>query len=322
MSDGITILKAHQTKNRCYQQGRKVNHTGILVHSTGAVNRELRRYVDAPDRLGKNQYNNHWNTEKADKAVHAFIGYDKDEKIIVVECLPLDISCWGSGSGKNGSFNRTHIQFEICQGSDTDAAYYKAAITVAEKYCAHLCKERGWTADDIISHKEAAEAGKASNHGDPDSWMKKFGDSMDDFRARVGVRLGVPVKVKEPEKNPEPEKTETAATAFTWYTVKKGDTLWRIAQKQLGNPNRHKEIRTLNGMKSDKLTIGQRIKIPGKATTAAETFTTYTVKKGDSLWTIAKEQLGAGSRYPDIVNANSLASDHLKIGQKLKIPKA
>ncbi len=257
MSDGITILKAHQTKNRCYQQGRKVNHTGILVHSTGAVNRELRRYVDAPDRLGKNQYNNHWNTEKADKAVHAFIGYDKDEKIIVVECLPLDISCWGSGSGKNGSFNRTHIQFEICQGSDTDAAYYKAAITVAEKYCAHLCKERGWTADDIISHKEAAEAGKASNHGDPDSWMKKFGDSMDAFRARVNARLGGTVKKPETVT----KKTETAAEYDT-YTVKKGDTLWRIAQKTLGAGSKYKEIMKASGISSDKLKIGQKLKIP------------------------------------------------------------
>ena len=58
MSD-ITIIKAHQTKNRCYQQGRKVTHTGILVHSTGAVNRNLNRYVDAPEYLGKNKYKNH-----------------------------------------------------------------------------------------------------------------------------------------------------------------------------------------------------------------------------------------------------------------------
>ena len=255
MSDGITILKAHQTKNRCYQQGKKVTHTGILVHSTGAVNRNLKRYVDAPDRLGKNQYNNHWNSEKADKAVHAFIGYDKDEKIIVVETLPLTISCWGSGSGKNGSCNRTNIQFEICQGSDTDAAYYKAAISVAEKYCAHLCEERGWTADDIISHKEAAEAGKASNHGDPDSWMRKFGDSMDAFRARVASLLGETVAVKAPEKTEEAE-------AYTAYIVKKGDTLWRIAQKTLGRGNRYKEIMKASGISSEKLKIGQKLKIP------------------------------------------------------------
>lgn len=254
MADDITIIKAHQTKNRCYKQGTKVTHTGILMHSTGAVNRTIKRYVDAPEYVGKNLYNNHWNSAEADKAVHAFIGYDKDEKIIVVETLPLTIACWGSGSGKNGSCNRTHIQFEICQGSDTDEKYYKAAIGVAEKYCAHLCKERGWTADDIISHKEAAEAGKASNHGDPDSWMKKFGDSMDAFRARVAARLG--------GKAQETEKAETAEAEYTTYTVQKGDTLWRIAYKKLGSGNRYKEIMKASGLTSDKLKIGQRLKIP------------------------------------------------------------
>lgn len=257
MENDLKIIKVHQTKNRCYQQGRKVTHSGILMHSTGAVNRNLKRYVDASEYLGENQYNNHWNSAKADKAVHAFIGYDKANKIIVAECLPLDISCWGSGSGKNGSCNRTHIQFEICQGSDTDAGYYHAAIAAAEKYCAHLCRERGWTADDIISHKEAAEAGKASNHGDPDNWMKKFGDSMDAFRARVNALLGVTVTVKKPE----PVKAETAA-GYTTYTVVKGDTLWRIAYKKLGKGSRYKEIMKASGISSDKLKIGQKLKIP------------------------------------------------------------
>ena len=254
----ITIIKAHQTKNRCYQQGRKVTHTCFLVHSTGAVNRNLKRYVDAPDELGKNQYGNHWNTEKADKAVHAFIGWDKDQKIAVAECLPLDISCWGSGSGRNGSCNRTHVQFEICQGSDTDEAYYKAAIAAAEAYCAHLCKLKGFTADDIISHKEAAEAGKASNHGDPDVWMKKFGDSMDQFRARVAARLGGKVTITQQEAK-QPAKAEAA---YETYTVKKGDTLWRIAQKKLGKGTRYKEIMKASGISSDKLKPGQKLKIP------------------------------------------------------------
>lgn len=256
MADGLTIIKTPQTKNRCCKQGLKVTHTGILVHSTGAVNRNLKRYVDAPEALGKNAYNNHWNSEKADKAVHAFIGFDKDEQIIVAECLPLTISCWGSGSGKNGSCNRTHIQFEICQGSDTDAAYYHAAIAVAEQYCAHLCRERGWTAADIISHKEAAEAGKASNHGDPDVWMRKFGDSMDAFRSRVNARLGVTTSAKEPEAPDEEEETTTT------YTVRKGDTLWRIAQKTLGKGNRYKEIMKASGISSEKLRIGQKLTIP------------------------------------------------------------
>ena len=51
---------------------------GIMVHSTGANNPSLRRYVGPDDGLlGKNQYNNHWNQDRPDGrqvCVHAFIG--------------------------------------------------------------------------------------------------------------------------------------------------------------------------------------------------------------------------------------------------------
>ena len=50
-------------------------------------------------------------------------------------------------------------------------------------------------------------------------------------------------------------------------------------------------------------------------------YKTYTVKKGDSLWAIAKKQLGSGSRYPEIVKLNQLGKKGIQPGQKLKIPK-
>lgn len=48
------------------------------------------------------------------------------------------------------------------------------------------------------------------------------------------------------------------------YTVKKGDSLWAIATKYLGRGSRYKEIMNLNGLKSDVLSIGQKLKIPNK----------------------------------------------------------
>lgn len=208
----LKILKVHQTKNPCYQQNRKANQIGILVHSTGATNKNVKRYVDAPDYLGKNEYNNHWNKSSADKMVHAFIGYDKNKDVIVAETLPLDQACWGCGKGKNGSYNRNpvaHIQFEICQGSKTDAEYYKKAIAVAEDYCVHLCKQYGWNANVICSHKEAHKRGYASNHGDPESWMIHFGDHMSNFRSRVQARLGGEIVVDKVETEVKSDYTLT-----------------------------------------------------------------------------------------------------------------
>lgn len=52
-----------------------------------------------------------------------------------------------------------------------------------------------------------------------------------------------------------------AATNRT-YTVKKGDSLWAIAAKQLGNGSRYKEIKSLNGLTSDTIHAGQVLKLP------------------------------------------------------------
>lgn len=214
----MEILQAYQTKNPSYTRNRAITPVGIFVHSTGANNRYLKRYVDAPERLGKNEYNNHWNKADATKSVHAFIGYDKNKKVIVAQTLPYDRACWGAGSGKRGSYNydpQAHIQFEICQGSNTDAEYYLAAIGVAEEYCAHLCNLYDWGVDKITSHAEAAAAGYASNHGDPQSWMRHFGDNMDQFRARVQMRInGVNFPVDTPEETGKeiPEQSEKTPT--------------------------------------------------------------------------------------------------------------
>lgn len=188
----MRLLKSYQTQNRCYIQGKPATPVGILVHSTGAVNKECRRYVDYPEELGKNQYNNHWNKASANKCMHGFLGLDKNGEVCFVNTLPYSSACWGCGKAKNGSYNYNpvaHIQFEICQGSNTDTDYYRKAIAGAEDVCVKLCREYGWTAKNIVSHKEGHAAGYASNHGDPESWMRHFGDDMAAFRKRVQAKL-------------------------------------------------------------------------------------------------------------------------------------
>ena len=57
-------------------------------------------------------------------------------------------------------------------------------------------------------------------------------------------------------------KAGTGTTAAKTYTVKAGDSLWRIAAQQLGNGSRYKEIKTLNGLKNDTIHAGQVLKLP------------------------------------------------------------
>lgn len=47
---------------------------------------------------------------------------------------------------------------------------------------------------------------------------------------------------------------------------------------------------------------------------------TYTVKSGDTLWGIAKKELGSGARYTEIVKLNGLKTNTIYSGQVLKLP--
>jgi LysM repeat protein len=95
------------------------------------------------------------------------------------------------------------------------------------------------------------------------------------------------------------------------YIVQKGDSLWTIAQRFNTTVS---ELRRVNNLTSDLLSIGQRLIIPA---IEAGGMVIYTVKKGDSLWLIARD---FGVTVNEIKNANNLTSDLLSIGQQLKIP--
>jgi hypothetical protein len=181
------------TKNDCYKKATKMTPKGIAVHSTGANNPTLRRYVQPDDGLlGKNTNNNHWNRSGVDKCVHGFIGKDKNGNVQVYQTLPFNIACWGIGKGKKGSYNYDptgHIQFEICEDALNDEKYFNEAFGKAIEFCAYLCKEFNLSVDTIVSHNEAAKKGYGSNHADCDHWLKKFGKDMNWFRNEVKAKL-------------------------------------------------------------------------------------------------------------------------------------
>lgn len=187
----LKISKLIMTNNDCYKAGRRITPKGIVVHSTGANNSELRRYVGPDDGvLGQNKHNNHWNQPGHKKCVHAFIGKVADGSVAIYQTLPWDYRGWGVGSGSKGSYNDSHIQFEICEDNLTNADYYAEAFDLAAKLCAHLCKEYDIPVSNVVGHYEAHKAGYANNHGDPRNWQKKHGDTMVAFRQRVSALMG------------------------------------------------------------------------------------------------------------------------------------
>ena len=98
------------------------------------------------------------------------------------------------------------------------------------------------------------------------------------------------------------------------YTVKKGDSLYQIAIKYGTTVN---ELKKINNLTSNSLSIGQILKIPEKIVESSEEKNTYTVQKGNSLYQIAKEY---GTTIDELKKINNLTSNNLIIGQKLILP--
>ncbi|MFH5823126.1 LysM peptidoglycan-binding domain-containing protein [Georgenia sp. AZ-5] len=94
------------------------------------------------------------------------------------------------------------------------------------------------------------------------------------------------------------------------YTVMRGDSLWKIAEKMLGDPLRYPEIAALNadalGGEPDFIAPPMVLLLPDDARTpAAADADAYTVKPGDTLSQIALDELGDAARYPEIFEAST-----------------
>ena len=96
------------------------------------------------------------------------------------------------------------------------------------------------------------------------------------------------------------------------YTVKKGDSLWKIANKY--NTTVEK-LKSVNNLKTDTLSVGQKLVIPS-ISVSPEVSDTYIVQKGDSLWSIANK---FNMTVSELKNLNNLTNNLLSIGQVLKI---
>lgn len=191
------------THTACYKSGA-AGHTrvpkGIVVHSTGANNPNLNRYVGPDDGiLGVNKYGNYWNRDGVRACVNGCIGYDKDKIVRFYQLMPWDFPSWGVGNGKKGSYNDTHIQWEICEDGLINREYFDAVMKKSVEACAYLIGlYPSISVDNIVSHHEAYLLGYGSNHADIDHWLKKFGYTMNDFRQWVKNELTI-----EPEEPKE-----------------------------------------------------------------------------------------------------------------------
>ncbi len=157
---------------------------------------------------------------------------------------------------------------------------------------------------------------------DSDTYIVKSGDTLYSIARKYGLSvnelkslnnltsdalsIGQVLKVSPNNVEPEP-KTQ-------YYIVKSGDTLYRIANNFGITVD---ELKRANNLVSNTLTIGQELIIPDNNLETPE-YEVYTVKRGDTLYNIARM---FNTTVTAIQSLNNLTTSNLAIGQKLLIPR-
>ena len=165
------------------------------------------------------------------------------------------------------------------QATDTTTSYTVKAGDSLWK----IANQFGVTVDDIIS-----------------------ANNLNSTTLSIGQILTIPTGTTPPPSNDNDNTTDN----YFDYTVKAGDSLWKIANQYNTTVD---QIKALNNLTSNTLSIGQILKIP-----AQENYTNYYVQSGDSLWKIANQFNTTVDRIKEL---NNLTSNNLQIGQLLIIPR-
>ncbi|OGN61637.1 MAG: hypothetical protein A3F09_01105 [Chlamydiae bacterium RIFCSPHIGHO2_12_FULL_49_11] len=121
----------------------------------------------------------------------------------------------------------------------------------------------------------------------------------------------------------EEVKAASHVAEFTEWTVRSGDALDKIARRFRTTVD---EIKQVNGLKSEKLQIGQLLKVPvkskpdaGEATPVESKYKYYTVKSGDSAWTIAIQNHMQVEELLKLNNLDERAAKRLRPGDQIRV---
>lgn len=218
-------LQCFMTNSTCYNYTSPMIIKGVLLHSTGADNPALKRYVqptnpndDIIEILGINQYGNDWNHIYVEAGVNAWIGLDATNAVRSIQTLPWDYQPWGCGVGPKGSCNNGWIQIEICEDSLCNAKYFEAVYREACELTAYLCSvyninpkgtvvENGVIIPTILCHADSYKLQMGSNHIDLLHWFERYNKTMDDFRQEVENLL-------KPQEEDDEEMTQDKFNEF------------------------------------------------------------------------------------------------------------
>ena len=153
------------------------------------------------------------------------------------------------------------------------------------------------------------------------AWNNLKSDNLRINQKLIVYSSGTPATSQSSSNNST--KQSTSSTTQKTHVVKKGETLDKISKMYKCSIA---DLKKWNNLKSNTINIGQKLKVYASDNQSSSTSTStttqsssskvYTVKKGDSLWSIAKKN---NVTVDYIKKKNNLKTNELKVGQKLKL---
>ncbi len=296
-----------------------------ILENIGAAGQETRKYYQRrlPSDTSKDYYFIHRNTGNLEPLIveYGFIDNTKDVEFLkenYKELAEAVISAVANYIGvpytpPEGLITNTYI---VQKGDSLYSIANKLGTTVSE-----LKKENNLTSNTLQIGQILRIPTKEIYEGEENVYIVQKGDTLYSVAMANNTTVDELKKANNLTSNilstGQLLKIPSALLPESTYTVKKGDSLYSIANKYNTTAE---ELKRINNLTSNTLSIGQVLKLPSDKPNKIEqekNTITYTVQKGDSLYSIARKYSTTIDKIKDL---NNLTTNLLSIGQVLLIP--
>lgn len=296
-----------------------------ILENIGATGQETRKYYQRrlPSDTSKDYYFIHRNTGNLEPLIveYGFIDNTKDVEFLkenYKELAEAVISAVANYIGvpytpPEGITTNTYV---VQKGDSLYSIANKLGTTVSE-----LKKENNLTTNTLQIGEVLRIPTKEIYEGEENVYIVQKGDTLYSVAMANNTTVDELKRINNLTTNilstGQLLKIPSALLPESTYIVKKGDSLYSIANKYNTTVD---ELKRINNLTSNILSIGQVLKLPSDKVSDVEkeeNTISYTVQKGDSLYSIARKYSTTIDKIKDL---NNLTTNLLSIGQVLLIP--
>ena len=296
-----------------------------ILENIGSTGQETRKYYQRrlPSDTSKDYYFIHRNTGNLEPLIveYGFIDDTKDVEFLkenYKELAEAVISAVANYIGvpytpPEGITTNTYV---VQKGDSLYSIANKLGTTVSE-----LKKENNLTTNTLQIGEVLRIPTKEIYEGEENVYIVQKGDTLYSIAVANNTTVDELKRINNLTSNilstGQLIKIPSALLPESTYIVKKGDSLYSIANKYNTTID---ELKRINNLTSNILSIGQVLKLPSDKVSDVEkeeNTISYTVQKGDSLYSIARKYSTTIDKIKDL---NNLTTNLLSIGQVLLIP--